>query len=366
MNRLFIAVILTVAAQGAAQADSGKQTRRAPGSDSDTVTVSPYSVLVTVDFEDVTNLAGNLVYTGALITLPDLALTSRLPDPAVTIPVAQFPVLVDITALPLLQFNGVAEVTLDTEDLPYSPDTRLRLFSADDALSPFRDITEDVSEGSYRVRGSRGEFSQFLIVHDARDPADIVDLKFVRVNDLLATHMSAIDATLYATLNNLISVAETNWLADNIDASKAGVQSFGSAIEGAIPGQIPNTWSAASSAVNVAGLLRSAARTLHFSLEDARDSDADGIYDYTDNCLLADNASQCDTDGDGYGNRCDADLDNNGIVNSFDLNQLRASFGATGAGIDADLNCDGSVNSFDLNIMRSGFGVAPGPAANLP
>jgi len=67
------------------------------------------------------------------------------------------------------------------------------------------------------------------------------------------------------------------------------------------------------------------------------------------------------TNGDGFGNHCDADLDNNGIVNKLDRSLLRAALGATGPN-DADLNCDGIVNNADLEILRDALGEPPGPS----
>ncbi|NNF67358.1 MAG: choice-of-anchor B family protein, partial [Gammaproteobacteria bacterium] len=92
------------------------------------------------------------------------------------------------------------------------------------------------------------------------------------------------------------------------------------------------------------------------------DTDTDGVGDACDNCTARANASQCNTNNDPHGNHCDADLNNDGIVNSFDLSIMRGAFGSSGEN-DADLNCDGIVNSFDLSIMRGDFGGAPGPSA---
>ena len=39
----------------------------------------------------------------------------------------------------------------------------------------------------------------------------------------------------------------------------------------------------------------------------------------TDNCPFAVNASQTDTNGDGYGKACDADWDNDGLVTGSDF-----------------------------------------------
>ena len=52
------------------------------------------------------------------------------------------------------------------------------------------------------------------------------------------------------------------------------------------------------------------------------DGDSDGVLDYLDNCSTDANPSQGDTDGDDYGNRCDGDFDNNGIVDSNDFNEF--------------------------------------------
>jgi len=91
------------------------------------------------------------------------------------------------------------------------------------------------------------------------------------------------------------------------------------------------------------------------------DFDGDGIYDDADNCIEQANTSQVDTDKDGYGNLCDGDLDNNGLVNSLDLSLFKSRFRTTDP--DADLNSDGIVNSLDLSILKSLFSKAPGPAA---
>ncbi|NND61311.1 MAG: hypothetical protein HKN49_13720, partial [Gammaproteobacteria bacterium] len=48
------------------------------------------------------------------------------------------------------------------------------------------------------------------------------------------------------------------------------------------------------------------------------DLDGDGIVNSADNCTEHANPSQTDTDGDNFGNRCDPDLNNDGIVNFAD------------------------------------------------
>lgn len=96
------------------------------------------------------------------------------------------------------------------------------------------------------------------------------------------------------------------------------------------------------------------------------DTDADGVADISDNCTQVANANQRDTNGDGYGNLCDADLNNNGIVNTQDLVVFKAAFGSIGANLDADFNGDGVVNTKDLTIFKALFGKVPGPSGVAP
>jgi hypothetical protein len=75
-------------------------------------------------------------------------------------------------------------------------------------------------------------------------------------------------------------------------------------------------------------------------------------------------ASQRDTDGDGFGYVCDADLKNDGIVDSLDVAPFSTQFGTTGP--DADFNGDGVVNGLDVGPFNSMFGQAPGPSGQVP
>jgi hypothetical protein len=90
------------------------------------------------------------------------------------------------------------------------------------------------------------------------------------------------------------------------------------------------------------------------------DSDGDGVLNDTDNCVLAANADQRDTDGDGFGNVCDADLNNDCIVNFPDLGLFKVLF--FGSDPDADFDGDGVVDFGDLAIMKAGFFQPPGPS----
>ncbi|MFK7886800.1 MAG: endo alpha-1,4 polygalactosaminidase [Gammaproteobacteria bacterium] len=95
----------------------------------------------------------------------------------------------------------------------------------------------------------------------------------------------------------------------------------------------------------------------------AIDSDGDTIDDNADNCTLVSNSDQRDTDADGYGNLCDADLNNDGVINVIDLGLFRDVFFS--ADPDADFDGDGVVNVIDLGILRASFFGAPGPSGTV-
>ncbi|MDF1555614.1 MAG: dockerin type I domain-containing protein [Deferrisomatales bacterium] len=101
-----------------------------------------------------------------------------------------------------------------------------------------------------------------------------------------------------------------------------------------------------------------------FAVQLGPDGDADTFADFADNCTLVANLDQRDTDGDGYGNRCDPDFNNDGGVNFADLAYLKSRF--LSGDPDADLNGDGGVNFGDLAILKSMFLGPPGPSGLVP
>ncbi|MEM6638565.1 MAG: endonuclease/exonuclease/phosphatase family protein [Pseudomonadota bacterium] len=90
------------------------------------------------------------------------------------------------------------------------------------------------------------------------------------------------------------------------------------------------------------------------------DGDADDVVDALDNCIGTFNPDQRDSDGDQFGNVCDADFNQDGVVNVLDLGVFRLRFGS--ADPDTDLNGDGVVNTLDLGLFRSLFFGEPGPS----
>jgi hypothetical protein len=76
------------------------------------------------------------------------------------------------------------------------------------------------------------------------------------------------------------------------------------------------------------------------------DEDGDGIPDDTDNCPGDSNPEQSDTDGDGTGDACDPDIDNDGVLNDADV---RPEDPFLCQDLDLD-SCD------DCSIGSDGFG----------
>ncbi|HIF96853.1 MAG TPA: hypothetical protein EYQ54_07485 [Myxococcales bacterium] len=93
------------------------------------------------------------------------------------------------------------------------------------------------------------------------------------------------------------------------------------------------------------------------------DSDQDGILDSCDNCTMISNSAQRDTDLDGFGNRCDADFDNDGLVTMADVVLFISAFGTTDP--DSDFDGDGYVNFFDVFVLLRSYLMAPGPSGTV-
>jgi uncharacterized protein DUF6689 len=229
---------------------------------------------LTISFESVVGLSPAALEAWATLVDPaDPALRSRLPW-MVSVPDA-FPVLVRIAPTPnhsTLAFRGVVEVALHTGNLHLEPSAPKALFKAPDG-GFFNDITESEASGSYRVCGSGGGFSEFLIVLDDRViyTVQLVDTvivdKFIRLQATLVQHATSMPLLVYATLQARLTEARSLFDSGNLLGAVAKITSFESYARAHSGLDIPDVWRADDpTVINVAGLLRSGADTLKFSL----------------------------------------------------------------------------------------------------
>ena len=93
------------------------------------------------------------------------------------------------------------------------------------------------------------------------------------------------------------------------------------------------------------------------------DTDGDGVNDFEDNCRQVANSDQRDTNSDGFGNLCDGDLDNNGMVDGRDRRIMQAGIEQYHA--DADLDGNGVVDDRDEALLQGMLNKPPGPGAGV-
>jgi len=104
------------------------------------------------------------------------------------------------------------------------------------------------------------------------------------------------------------------------------------------------------------------------------DDDADGVCNSYDNCRYEENgpydaANQLDVDLDGFGNACDADVNNDGMTSAVDfapfLPSYESSIGDPQYDQEVDFNGDGSVDDIDYDIFLYYFSGQITPVSGL-
>jgi len=87
------------------------------------------------------------------------------------------------------------------------------------------------------------------------------------------------------------------------------------------------------------------------------DTDGDGVQDNLDNCTAVPNPSQADVNSDGFGQQCDPDSTNDGVVGAPDFGDLVASFGLmegdSGDNPEQDTTNDGVVGLVTATSPRA-------------
>jgi hypothetical protein len=220
---------------------------------------------LTLTFEQVVGLTeANVGLDASLVNLLDPDLLARLTQAGIP---AAFPVLLRIEppAGGGLSFSGPVRIALHTHNLGYLPGTLLRLYAAP-LGGPFEDITQYVGSGSYRCRGTKGSFSEFLILVDLRPLSLTIREKLERLEDTLEENEAIIDPAVHAQLTTRAGQIRAAYEAGNKALAITRTDQFLSLVVAKSGTAIPNVWRSSRDLVNAAGLLRAAGETLRFSL----------------------------------------------------------------------------------------------------
>jgi len=222
---------------------------------------------VSLDFQDASGLSSSSLGASAkLVNLGDL--TGRLPGLNLTPLTDTLNILVTIEppANGGLSFRGTGRLEIHTHLLPYTQGSSLRVFKAP-LLGAFRDVTDEIAQGSVRARTTYGGFSQFLILVDLRPTGMVIDEKIGWLRD----HVATLPVTEQAPLNTLLDQADAAVDTADYPAAIAAVDAFRARVEARAGQYIPNEWRATRDGENQAGQLISGANTLRFSVAYLRD-----------------------------------------------------------------------------------------------
>lgn len=224
---------------------------------------------VSLVFEDASGLnVGSLGVSAERISLSDPALLARLPDINLLQPSPSLPLLITIEPPSQggLSFRGTGRIEVHTHALAYTVGSSYRLLKAP-LGGAFRDITDEVAQGSVRARGTYGGFSQFLIVADLRPTGDVVNTKV----DWLRGRIAALPAGERAAFTALLDEVEAGVAQANYTAALAAVDALRRRADDRAGEQLGNEWRATRDVDNQAGELVAGAATLRFSVAYLRD-----------------------------------------------------------------------------------------------
>jgi len=215
---------------------------------------------LTVIFESTTGLDATALQASATLVDPlDSTLLARLPGLGLP---GTFPVLlrVEPTETSTLSFRGTMTVSLYTYNLTLRSDQPLSMFCAHNG-GDFEDVTKTETMGSYRVDGSGGSMSEFVVVLDTRNIDAVINQKFDAVGDLLQAQVGILPSGLLNTLNFRLGLARGFYLLGRIGAAISQLNQLNDAIVAQSGLVIPDTYQAHTSLVNTAGTLRASIDT---------------------------------------------------------------------------------------------------------
>lgn len=224
---------------------------------------------VTLAFQDASNLdVASIGISAEQLNLADPTLLARFPAGSLTRIANGLPVLITIEppAGNGLSFRNTGRMEIHTHALPYAVGSSFRVFKAPLGGS-FRDVTDEIAQGSVRARGTYGGFSQFVIVTDLRPTADVVVEKLAR----LRANVDALPASEQPAFDALVDGAETAVAGGDYAAAIANVDAIRTRALQRGGTAIANEWRATRDVVNHAGEIAANAATLRFSVAYLRD-----------------------------------------------------------------------------------------------
>ena len=222
-----------------------------------------------LDFQDASGLSASSLGVSADVVNPlDPALLARLPDVNLTAITTGLPVMITIEppANGGLSFRNTGRLEIHTHALPYAIGSSLRVFKAP-LGGNFRDVTDEIAEGSVRARSTYGGFSQFLILTDVRTTGPVVNEKIGWLRDKVSTLPLSERGAFNAKLDEVQTAVALGNYATALDA----VDAFRSRAQARSGQFIANEWRATRDVDNQAGNLVAGAATLRFSVAYLRD-----------------------------------------------------------------------------------------------
>ena len=236
------------------------------------VDLGPVEADLSLSFIQAENLQPSTLGVSAALVDPlalPLSIVQRLLGLNAGAVTSAFPLLLAIQPASQLSFSDTVTIELHTHNLEYASGSRLRLFRSSNG-GAFQDITVAVEPGSVRTRGRTGGFSEFMVLLDLRPTSQVVGQKFDRVSSRLAD-ASGLSLTERASLQAALQDARNATAAGQPALAIAELDEFDALVRQLSGTALPNRWSPANPAGNIAGDLQAGVATLRFSLGYLRD-----------------------------------------------------------------------------------------------
>ena len=164
-----------------------------------------------------------------------------------------------------LAFNNQYDVSLDTPDLVFVAPSHYRLLKAPIG-GQFKYVTESVTSGSVRSRGSSGGFSEFVMINDTAQNPSNYRIDCATEYAALRTRLdnSTISLSARRTLETDLDLSEAAYDAGDYGAAIALLSNFDGHCVDFGGAALPNRWRSTRDLDNIEGDLIGHAGTLTF------------------------------------------------------------------------------------------------------